>query len=261
MALIPKIEIVTASTGYQSIAVQETTGLYNGSTNLGGYGAPNPDANEMAQYLFAFKKNFSIDDEDLTADHIDNTVADDGVYNKTWSLDITSAGSDTGDGWYDFWLLLCPLWTAKSYALDQIVYDAVDNQLYIAIVASTSAGTRPGLNLTDWAVFLTGKTVSNLEDIFDDAGSYGGIGDDEVYAAKISDVMVENSEIEFANIVADACIECDGCTDLSDERKEIDTWEFFLRCVYVNESKENWPAAERSIEVLKDLANGNCTVC
>jgi hypothetical protein len=251
MALIPTLTLVTASITNEQLAVQEATGVYNASTNPGGYGAPNIESNVAAQYLFAFKKNVSTTDENWTS-LISNTTPEDGVINKTWTLDISSTGSDTDDGWYKFYLLVCPIYSgATAYTVDDIVSSA--DILYKCIQAGT--GQTPASSPTYWTAVNMADTVANLEAILDDQDTYS------MWTGYENDIMIENTEIFYANKVAEACAACSPCTDLADEIQEIEYLEFYMRCAYTNESKENWTAAEKNVEILKDIRNGKVASC
>ncbi|MHA2404732.1 MAG: hypothetical protein ACXADH_17160 [Candidatus Kariarchaeaceae archaeon] len=251
MALIPKLTLVTASTTYAQIAMQESTGTYNASTNPGGYGTPNVELADSAQYCFAFKKNFSSTDANHT-NLLDNTTPEDGDGTKTWTLNISSTGSNTDDGWYKFYLLVAPKYNgATAYTVNQMVSSV--NILYKCIQAGT--GQTPASSPTYWTAVNMDDTVENLEAILDDESTYS------MHTGYTSDVMVENTEIFYANKVAEACAAKSPCADLADEIKDIETLEFYMRCVYTNEAKQNYTAAEKNIEILKDIRNGKVGSC
>jgi hypothetical protein len=251
MALIPQLTLVTASTNNEQIAMQESTGVYNASTNPGGYGAPNAELVDSAQYCFAFKKNVSTTDANHT-NLLSNTTPEDGVGTKTWTLNITSTGSNTDDGWYKFYLLVCPIYSAATaYTVNQMVSSA--NILYKCIQAGT--GQTPASSPTYWTAVNMADTVANLEAILDDQSTYS------IWTGYENDIMIENTEIFYANKVAEACAACSPCNDLADEIGEIEYLEFYMRCAYTNESKENWTAAEKNIEILKDIRNGKVASC
>jgi hypothetical protein len=251
MALIPQLTLVTASTTYAQIAMQESTGTYNAGTNPGGYGTPNIELADAAQYCFAFKKNVSGDDANHT-NLLNNTTPEDGVGTKTWTLDISSSGSNTDDGWYKFYLLVCPIYSAvTAYTVDDIVSSA--DILYKCIQAGT--GQTPVSSPTYWTAVNMADTVANLETILDDQDTYS------IWTGYQSDLMIENTEIFYANKVAEACASCSPCNDLADEVKEIEYLEFYMRCAYTNESKQNYTAGEKNIEILKDIRNGKVASC
>ena len=251
MALIPQLTLVTAQTNNTQIQMQESTGVYDAGTNPGGYGAPNVLSAESAQFVFAFKKNVSTTDVNWTS-LISNLTPEDGDITKTFTLDISSDGSDTDDGWYEFNLLVAPIYVgATAYVLNDIVSSA--DILYICIQAGT--GQTPVSSPTYWTAVDMADTVENLETILDDQDTYS------IYTGYESDIMVENTEIFYANKVAEACAACAPCNDLADEIGEIEYLEFYLRCAYTNESKENWTAAEKNVEILKDIRNGKVASC
>jgi hypothetical protein len=251
MALIPKLTLVTASTTYAQIAMQESTGTYNASTNPGGYGSPNVELVDSAQHCFAFKKNVSGDDANHT-DLLDNSTPEDGVGTKTWTLDITSSGSDTDDGWYKFYLLVAPIYGAgTAYTVNQMVSSA--NILYKCIQAGT--GQTPVSSPTYWTAVNMADTVANLEAILDNQDTYS------IYTGYTNDLMIENTEIYYANQVAEAAGLPYPCADTSDEIRELEYLEFYMRCAYTNESKQNFTAGEKNIEILKDIRNGKVATC
>lgn len=259
MALIPQLTLVAASTTNEQIAVQESTGAYNITTNPGGYGGGdelNPAASDVAQFLFAFKKNFSEDDVNLTS-LIDNTLSENGDDDKIWTLDIT----DYDDGWYKFYLLVCPIYDAAvSYDTNQIV--SYNNGLWKSL-QDANVGNTPveGVN---WTAVNTADTVANLETILDSASNYGNDDASNVRIVRSvdeHDLMLENSEIFLANQIGLASTECDGCSDLADEVKEIETVEFYLRAAYANEAAQNWTRGAKNIEILKSIRDGETAVC
>lgn len=251
MALIPTLTLVSGSTNNEQIAMQESTGAYDAGTNPGGYGAPNIEAVDAAQHVFAFKKNVSSTDENIT-DHLNTYDPEDGVTTKTWTLDISEDGANTDDGWYEFYLMVVPIYSAvTAYTVDEIVSSA--GILYKCIQAGT--GQTPASSPTYWTAVDITDTVENLETILDDQDTYS------IWTGYEHDIMIENTEIFYANKVAEACAACAPCNDLSDEIGEIEYLEFYMRCAYTNESKENWTAAEKNIEILKDIRNGKVASC
>jgi hypothetical protein len=231
--------------------MQESTGIYDVGTNPGGYGTPNIESADAAQYVFAFKKNVSTGDDNYTS-LVNNTTPENGVITKSWTLDISEAGSNTGDGWYEFNLLVCPIYNgATAYTVNEIV--SYGSALYICIQNGT--GQTPDSSPTYWSLVNLNDTVANLEAILDNQSTYS------IWTGYESDIMLENTEIYYSGKIAYAANNCTPCADFSDEIGEIEYLEFYLRSAYANESKENWTAAEKNVEILKDIMNGKVSTC
>lgn len=56
MAFIPKIEFVELGRTAESITIKDTTGVYDVSTNSGGYGTPNPNSPEVTTKAYLLLK-------------------------------------------------------------------------------------------------------------------------------------------------------------------------------------------------------------
>jgi hypothetical protein len=79
MSLQPQIEILAQDTElYASVTVQDTTGVYNASTNVGGYGTPNPASGDVVKTM-------------IGAEYLGSTAA--AAFEEIPSLEVLGAGT------------------------------------------------------------------------------------------------------------------------------------------------------------------------
>lgn len=261
--LSPTINIKSASVDGKQITVEETTGVYDAMDNEGGYSGPdekNPAPSDVARLLYCKKKNVSTDDDDISS-FIDNSSPVSGSTSKEWTIDISSDGSGTLDGHYEFWILVLPVWDATvTYSSGNTVY--YNGSIYQA--DSPSLGSAPGSVSGEWNI-LPGSIIEDIFVLLDDPSSYGSDDATDVKIVKSSNknyVLVRNSEICFSRAVADNCTDCYDCSDDRDEQERLDKIYFFLNCATVSAAKGNYTKAEKDVEVLKSLCAGkDCVSC
>lgn len=96
------------------------------------YGAPNADRNDLAAYLYLYKRN---------AQQVDTAV----IVSNTSPLTVTRwSFTLAGDGWYRAVLFLFPIWTAGAYVINNCVYHS--GSYY---KANTSTTETPGAG-SEW---------------------------------------------------------------------------------------------------------------
>jgi len=128
MALELKLKRGAVAADLSYFILQDNTGVYNVSTNPGGYGTPNPNRNALALYLFGY---YYQSDPKVTTDNpivISNTIPNSVT---EWQIPITA------DGYVYFTLLGINNWdSATAYVIDDVVF--YQNNYYIAIDVSTN---------------------------------------------------------------------------------------------------------------------------
>lgn len=120
MALIPKL-VFCLSNSCTELSVSETTGTYNASTNVGGYGAPNPTTGAIETYVLVITDpngtQYTIDLEattlfpttDSTVSYTiplsslgNRTVIEDGFWQFSWSALSAGPTNSVGNSAYYF---------------------------------------------------------------------------------------------------------------------------------------------------------------
>lgn len=117
------------------------------------YGTPNADRDDLAAYLYLYKRNAQQED---TAVIIDNTSP---LTATRWSFSLA------GDGWYRAILFLFPVWTAGAYVADNCVYHS--GSYY---KANTSTTETPGAG-SEWDLI-----TDILNEVLDLSGSNVTVG-------------------------------------------------------------------------------------
>jgi hypothetical protein len=146
MALIPALRRGAVDSGLSYFYLEDNTGVYNVTTNPGGYGTLNPARNTLALYVYGYKYR-STTPEALT---IGNTIP---LTATQWQVPMGE------DGYYYFTLLAIPIWdTVPTYTINTIVY--YQTHYYIAIAISTNQD--PINNPTKWQL-ITDLTTTAIQ--------------------------------------------------------------------------------------------------
>ncbi len=134
---------LTADLTKTGVSVDGTTTTWTDETV---YGGANPDRNEVAVFITAYKVNEALEETALTVASFDPESAT--------SFTITN----TSDGWQKTYFVIADTWlVGTTYNRDDVVWSASLNQFYEYINATPSAGNIV-TNTTYWAVLADPTT-------------------------------------------------------------------------------------------------------
>jgi hypothetical protein len=127
----------------ENFTIIDTTGSYDALTNTGGYGGPNEDRTDVANYLLVSKNNTN------GARTYLEVVNTDPLNTMEWSL-VSEV-----DGWYQATLLSFQKWNGSdSYVSSgdpDVVYYTGTSKFYMAIQNSTNIAPDSGSGSQYWA--------------------------------------------------------------------------------------------------------------
>lgn len=216
MALVPVITVTFSST---EVIVTDVTGAYNASTNLGGYGAPNPAFNTLAHYVVLQKKNVNfVDDEVLDLDPYNPLVNTTFTYQRTL------------DGWYEASKLTIPIWSAGTYANGTVKY--YNGTVY---KANQSTSSVPGADAT-W------DAVTDLTTI---------IGNSSIYTTVLGRSTAYNADVYWSKQIARLSQkgQCGICSD-DKHKSRLEKIEFHIQAELVADQFGDNESAEWNVQAL-----------
>lgn len=186
MALVLVVDKSTISADCATLTITDQTGNYDASTNTGGYGAPNETRANLYLKLFVTLKKTTGDEPQTVPAYNENTASE-------WEITISE------DGRYEAVLFGCLVWSAAiTYALNEITYDAAQDEFYKSVQAGNINQAR-----TDTAWWTPVTTPAELQAAAD-------LPQADVYIDTDDIVELCNSKICRAEAYRDA--DC-GCVD------------------------------------------------
>ena len=249
MGLVLKLKYGADNDGSEcdKIYIEDDTGVYDATTNTGGYQAEsgdasgNPKRSELALYQLLTKKSRTTD-SDITYTN-DDTAA--GSVTK-WSVDVTT------DGWYRSQVIAFPVWdSTTAYGVNQLVY--FSTSLYKCIV-TTSAGESPSSAPTKWEAYQS--TTTNLRTVYDNISTYSPT------------TTIYTAYLDFAHTCYSNKIYGDAWKDVSDnspsfyDTKTAIKITAFLEGAKISAARSNFADADDKLMVVLDLGeNPNSIKC
>jgi len=232
MALIPKVTFKASSETTTGFTLEDTTGVYNATTNAGGYGAPNAIRSTLAVQLFIYRDYESATDLVIA---IDNTSAD---TQTEWIVPTTVGGF----GLYGKAAIVAPIWVAGAYNANDVVWES--GVLYHVYTAGPVA-TQPSTDAANWRPDT--DALFPITDMISNPGTYT-----ISYLATINHVYTNPLDTGLADKLSDlnTAPKCN-----SDLRKDITNIKFYLDSVDIFSFAGDYLSAERSAQLANDLLN------
>jgi hypothetical protein len=162
----------------------DNTGLYNVTTNPGGYGTPNPDRATLALYLYGYKYKKDVDDTPLNISNLDPTAV------TQWQIPMPT------DGYYYFTLLGFNIYDVLlPYAQGVYVYYAGGYYKSLDVIAT---GEDPINNPSLW------EPVADLtsDDVSGNASVYTAFSD------QVPNYRAKACYQEQVQLDAEGCCDC-----------------------------------------------------
>ena len=224
---------------FDEMVVDDSTGVYNVTTNPGGFGTPNPERADLGLVLLVEKKGYgNIADAEITYDNSSNTF----ISVATWTVDISV------DGWFKNTVLGIPVWSAGAYTASQAV---VHND--VVYTADTGTSGEPGV--ADWTI----ASQATLILIRDNISTYSP--DETIYEGVLDKIITGLGDIGYGNAVAsDLAKDCAAeCYDDINETNKI--WAY-LEGSKISGSRSKYMEGERKVLIYTDLIAGkDCKIC
>jgi len=232
----------------KNIVLDDSTGVWNATTNAGGYqdeggdASGNPKRSELALYILLTKKNPEATDADNSYLN-DNSSADTIA---TWTIPVS------GDGWYRGQSVSIPILdNAQAYGLNHIVW--FSGSLYKCINPA-AAGETPVSQPTRWELYE--PTAANIRAIYDNPAFYS------------PDVTIYTGYLDFLQHCLGDEIYADAWKDVSDDRPSFYSADAataitaLLEGAKIAAARGNYQEADRKIIIVQDLGNNpNCKIC
>lgn len=225
MTLVSKITQAAITTDCLTFSMADTTGLYNVTTNPGGYGTPNPSRNSFAIIVFLLlHKSTGYELQPISS------------YSYTTAEAWVAAISE--DGYYEVLAISAPIYSAGTFNLFDVVFYA--GNFYQANKETTNDPT----NTDDWAIITDNEDFQNGTNVY--------ISSNDYLVTCLSSKCRANALIEVTK---------KGCCDTPEERhfRKIDMQ---LESAIVNAGFGNWENAQLNIEALQHLCSDlTCLDC
>jgi len=234
MALVLALEKTSITSNCATIVNTDITGVYNLTTNPGGYGAPNETrANLYIKFLTNLRKSTGREPISITA-YNENTAS-------VWSYTITESG------WYEHYMFACLAWSSIiTYAAGEIAYDVATDAYY----KSVSAG-----NLNNAVTSATFWTVT--VDVVDFTAAVA-LPQANVYEVTLNKVEICSlRKCEGQMLLKAKCDCCDECA-----LQEYEKVRMKLEAITYEEALGNYTEAQEIVEdlnvVCENLADCGC---
>lgn len=237
-----KVQNIYSDNGtFPSSDIVDNTGTYDATTNPGGYGSPNPARSDLDLYVFAYKKNYDSDDQEL-----DVTISTPATQ-ELWNTELV------GDGHYRYEVIGTEKWViGETYALDQVVY--FNGKFYKATTAHLAADSNDPEDVGAPWEEITLETLKTT--VYDNPDTYA------VNVGSLDWVYTNLADVHYVNILSKLSKKGCGCNCSKQCKQYLDQFDFFLNSAVSLFYIENYTLAAKVVLVLDDMRTRNgCEGC
>lgn len=227
---------------FETMTIDDSTGVYDNPDNLGGYGSPNAERNTLGLILLVEKKGYgNIADAEITYDNSSNTFES----IATWDVTIAV------DGWFKNTLLAFPKWlVGETYDASQAVY--LSDVVYLSVAGGNIGNSPPS---AEWTIADTDDYILIRDGISTYSSSH------TIFSAELDKIITGLGDIGYGDAVAsDLAKDCAAeCYDDINETNKI--WAY-LEGSKIAGSRSKFMEGERKVLVYTDLIAGkDCKIC